>query len=316
MTIYQTIGLLIFCFAVSCVAASDPPSERPVLMWRDTLPLVAQQYDFPYDLAHPDKTFELPSILTEISGLDIAANGKRLLAVQDEQGIVFQISTRSGRLKQQFKFHKNGDYEGIERVGADLFVVKNTGTIYEIKNYSSVEDKVAKINKFNTYLDSSHNVEGLAYDPQQHRLLLACKGSDKKNYKMKKQIYSFDLATHTLDTTPVYEIDQQHIMNYLGMGKVTQQLERVAHQIDPTRSYFAFSPSAIAVHPRTGNLYVTSSVGKLLVVLNPEGELLHIERLDKKIHRQPEGLAFAKNGTLYISNEGKKGTGKIQVFKP
>ena len=68
---------------------------------------------------------------------------------------------------------------------------------------------------------------------------------------------------------------------------------------------FSFSPSAIAINPLTGNIYVTSSVGKMLLILDPEGQIMHIEKLSKKVHPQPEGLCFAPDGALYISNEGK-----------
>ena len=37
-------------------------------------------------------------------------------------------------------------------------------------------------------------------------------------------------------------------------------------------------------------------------------------KLKKKIHEQPEGIVFAQDGTMYISNEGKEGKGKIYKF--
>jgi DNA-binding beta-propeller fold protein YncE len=41
-----------------------------------------------------------------------------------------------------------------------------------------------------------------------------------------------------------------------------------------------------------------------------------LEKLNKKIHSQPEGIVFGKDGTLYISNEGKKeGNGTVSIFR-
>jgi uncharacterized protein YjiK len=74
-------------------------------------------------------------------------------------------------------------------------------------------------------------------------------------------------------------------------------------------------PSGLAIHPRTGNLYVIASVGKMLLVLSPEGRLLHAERLDKDLFEQPEGIAFDLQGNLYIASEGEDGPGKLMKFK-
>lgn len=298
----------------SCEAAPVNVDKTPVL-WRDSFPPEVITYQLPYNLDKPSKTFKLPNELDEISGLDISSNGKRLIAVQDEDGYIFYISTKSGKVKKEVKFHKDGDYEGIEFVGEHIFVLKSTGTLYEVTNPKEDDEDKIKVNKFNDHLDHSHNVEGLAYDSVNNRLLLACKGNDKNDYKMEKHVYGFDLSSLEVDMKPAYSISQDAIMTYLGIGDAVKKLEQFSNKIDPSQSYFGFSPSAIAIHPLTGNIYITSSVGKLLVVLNPAGQLVHIEKLDSKVHRQPEGLAFAKNGTLYISNEGKKGAGRIQVFK-
>ncbi|MEL6358144.1 MAG: SdiA-regulated domain-containing protein, partial [Bacteroidota bacterium] len=70
---------------------------------------------------------------------------------------------------------------------------------------------------------------------------------------------------------------------------------------------YALGPSAIAIHPKSGQLFVTSSAGRLIVILSQQGEIHHIRRLDKDFFPQPEGLAFAPDGTLYISTEAKHG---------
>ena len=59
---------------------------------------------------------------------------------------------------------------------------------------------------------------------------------------------------------------------------------------------------------------MTSSVKKILMIFNEAGEIFHLEKLDKKIHPQPEGMTFDKDGTLYIANEGKSGKGSISRF--
>ncbi len=76
-----------------------------------------------------------------------------------------------------------------------------------------------------------------------------------------------------------------------------------------------FAPSAIAVHPLTGDIYLIGTVGKLLLIYSSEGQLKNIQRLEGKYFIQPEGLCITVNGDIYISNEGRYGKGNILLFR-
>lgn len=273
---------------------------------------IAEGYHFPYNLQTPEQRMEMPDDLKEISGLGISEDGEHLLAIQDEDGIVFVINRYTGEVDRQYEFWKDGDYEGIEVVGETVYVVKSTGTVYEIKQGGEAGQSVEK---YNLFLDEENNVEGLAYDRLNGRLLLACKAraGHEKTYKRKKGIYAFGLETKKLSEEPVYFVSLDSVDHYLATGPDIRKLEKIVEFFDPDAD-FSFSPSAIAIHPITGHIYVTSSVGKMLIVLDPDGRILHIEKLSKKLYPQPEGICFDPLGTLYISNEGKDGPGTILRF--
>ncbi|MEM9820296.1 MAG: SdiA-regulated domain-containing protein [Bacteroidota bacterium] len=275
----------------------------------------ASKFKLPYQLTQPDATFELPPILVEISGLSLSDCSQRLCAIQDENGIVFRINKTDGTVEERFEFWKNGDYEGIEMVGDRIYVVKSTGTVYEIINWGTAQQSV---NKFNTFLKKENDVEGLAYDAKNHALLIACKGIPATGEsfevaRLKKVIYSFDLNKKELDFTPRFEISLTDIHSFLNTCPLEKNIEKLISFFKPDQN-LTFSPSALAIHPISGNIYILSSSKKIIIVLNARGEIIHIDRLDKKIHRQPEGLAFDKDGTLYLSNEGKKGKACIHRF--
>jgi hypothetical protein len=77
----------------------------------------------------------------------------------------------------------------------------------------------------------------------------------------------------------------------------------------------SFQPSGIAIHPRSEEIYIISSVGKLLIILNREGKVLDVKEFDPAIFRQPEGICFSPEGDMYISNEGQGGKGYVLKFK-
>jgi DNA-binding beta-propeller fold protein YncE len=113
------------------------------------------------------------------------------------------------------------------------------------------------------------------------------------------------LATKTLSKNPVFAIELEAVKNYLAACEKTTGHERLC-DFFISRDEYDLAPSALAVHPLTGQLFLTSSVGKVLMVLNTDGQIDYMERLNKKLFAQPEGLAFAEDGTLFISTEKKK----------
>ncbi len=292
---------LLFLFCSNGSAPQDPP--RPT--------------DFHYDLNQPDTVFLLKSDLKEISGLSTLPKDEHLLAaVNDEEGKIFLLDKTTGRIRSQLDFWKDGDYEGIEWVGDTAFVVKSTGTVYEVRHPGTDS---AETLKYNGFLDRSFDVEGLGYDVQTHQLLLACKGTggEADSLRMKKAIYAFDLQRRTFLRRPRCVISLEDVHRFLGSSKLEEELDRLLEFFDPGSSELSLSPSAIAVHPQSRNLYILSSVGKLLTILSPEGKILNIQRMKKKVHPQPEGLCFDPDGILYIANEGKgAGKGTLLRFSP
>lgn len=291
---------------LSCQPANDKAADQSTGL------TLAPDFSFDYRLDDPDQAFKLPNELEEISGLGISEDGEELVAVQDEDGILFFINPYNGEVTREAKFWKDGDYEGVEWVGNTIYVVKSTGTIYEISDPATANQQVEK---YNFFLNDDNDVEGLAYDKANGRLLLACKAQAgyEVEYPHKKGIYAFNLDEKKLTEAPVYFVDADSVRHYLDQAPAIRKLEKLMEFFDPDEA-FGFSPSAIAIHPLTGHLYITSSVGKMLLVLDRSGRILHIEKLSKKVHPQPEGICFDPNGGLFLSNEGKGGTPKFYRF--
>lgn len=268
---------------------------------------------FPYRLDEPNAAFELPESLKEISGLSLAGNGTQLAAVNDEEGTIFILDKKNCAVVKEIDFWDDGDYEGVEIIGDDAYVVKSSGTIYHKANFTSENSVTVKIKSF---LNKENDVEGLAYCPVRNQLFVGCKGKSVKgeNAARAKAIFRFDLATNMMENEPAYLLTLPDIQKYLSHMGEHGHHEKFNEYFSPEAEKLKFSPSGIAFHPITGNAYVTSSKGKMLLVLNTEGEILHLVKLKKEIHVQPEGICFDQDGTLYIANEGKDNRAMIYKF--
>ena len=274
---------------------------------------------FPYSINEPQRSLEMPSELKEISGLTFSPNGEHLCAINDEEGDIYFINKKTGEVDRKVKFHGEGDYEGIETVGERIYVIKSTGTVYEVSDFE--KDKV-KPKKTKYILKKPNDSEGLAFDNKNNRLLVACKSASclhksclLHSCMSQRAIYSLNLETNNIAPAPTFIIDLKEVQAFLKNNKTDEELEIFKKFIMVEDDKIPFHPSALAIHPKSRDLYILSSKGKTMMILNSEGKIIALEKLDKKIHTQPEGIVFDKDGTLYISNEGKKGgNGTVSIF--
>ncbi|GAB3016691.1 SdiA-regulated domain-containing protein [Spirosoma pulveris] len=241
------------------------------------------EFKLPYQLNAPAQTYTLPKELKEISGLTYYKDDQ-LLCVQDEEAVVYVFDTKKGKVVKDFGFGGYGDFEGIEYVNGQVFVLESNGTL------SRFEPESTQIGKTKTDLPKKTEVEGLGYDPKTKRLLIAVKNG---NGSSDKAVYSFDLLNRAV---------------FKDMSLNDDQLKGAG--IDPK----TYKPSGIAVHPITGEWYMLTSVGKRLLITSRKAKIIYSEPLDPKVFRQPEGICFAPNGDLYVASEGDGKKGYILKF--
>src|SRR5690606_38224258 len=74
-----------------------------------------------------------------------------------------------------------------------------------------------------------------------------------------------------------------------------------------------FNPSEIAVHPKTNDIYVLEGKNPKLLIMDEQGILKTVYKLDEINFPQPEGMTFSADGDLYISNEAASGTASIHL---
>ena len=80
-------------------------------------------------------------------------------------------------------------------------------------------------------------------------------------------------------------------------------------------SVLRFMPSAIGVHPISGDMFVLSSVDHLLVSCTASGTITGYALLNAELFRQPEGIAFFSNGDMLVSNEAAGTTATLLMFR-
>jgi uncharacterized protein YjiK len=235
------------------------------------------------------KRWDLPVVLKEVSGIS-SIDSTTIACIQDEVGSIFIYNISTAAIQEEIPFGQPGDYEGITLVNDTIWVLRADGKLFEVSTLSS---KKTAVKEYSTSLTAKHNAEGLCYDKDNNRLLVAIKNADPDG-KPYKGIYSFDLLSRTMADEPAFKINMRQ--------EVTTGAKKRGFEI---------MPSGMAIHPQTKDMYITDGRNSMLMILTPSGSIKNVLSLNDKEFHQPEGITFHTGGEMYISNEGAKGGGNI-----
>lgn len=242
-----------------------------------------------YDLGHPEVTL-LGSTLNEVSGIYYydQPDDSALLAVVDSKRQVFKLQMKAPELKDYTEkiLPSNGDAEDIVKVDSSVFVLLSRGIILEIPDKAR---DTAGVKTYTLKIPGPNDFETLYYDPSIESLIMMCKACEHERKKGIRTAYRFDLATRAFDSTEFYSIEKEDVKAMLQDANAK------------------FDPSAAAIHPINKRLYILSSAGNLLVITDNRGAVMNAFHLSPDDFPQAEGIAFAPNGDMFITNEKKHG---------
>lgn len=239
-----------------------------------------------YIVNHHEQTI-LKRPLREISGIDyISAN--EMVAINDEVGKLFFLNPQSGKFRE-VEFGKKGDYEDVVKANDRYYVLNSSGNLFEIDG-SSFQLLAEYKGAFPRFME----FESLCFDRPNNQLLLICKECGKNQERV--AAWRFDLNTHQFISDTYFEIPWKDIRKMARNNAIECK------------------PSAAAINPVNGKLYIIASLGKVLLQCSTDGKLEAVYGLNPDHFPQPEGLTFSPGGDMYISNEGIQGKGTLLRF--
>ncbi len=239
------------------------------------------------------KQWKLPKKLREISGLALTPD-ERLLAVNDEKAIVYELDYHDGRIIKSFAFGDpvvRADFEGIAVLQDKIWLMTSDGLLF-----AAVEGRDGRHVRYKKY-DTGHGdyceLEGLAQDRAAETLILACKQAKSKNNEL--MLFEWSASNSGIE----------HVRD------VVVPERSIAGMIDKKR----INPSGIAIDPQTGERVLVAARQRAVVRLTADGVLSEaIIRLKKGRHKQAEGIEMTRDGRLLIADEGSGGRARLAVY--
>ena len=237
----------------------------------------------------------LPEKLVEISALAMTPDD-RLLAVDDERAVVFEIDYINGGLVKAFALDKpvlRGDFEGLAVFGSTVYLMTSNGDIFAAEEGEDGERVTFERHK--TKLGDECEFEGLAADESANHLLLLCKNVRKKADIDTLSIFAWDIGSEELVPEARIELPIRDI----SMALRTRRLH----------------PSGLVVDGQTGHLLLVAAREQALIELERSGKFIAARRLTLAMrHPQAEGIELAPDGRLILSDEGGKSRGRLSLY--
>lgn len=228
---------------------------------------------------------ELAGALREVSGLAVTTEG-RVFAHNDERAEIHELDPATGQRLRRFGLGRDeltGDFEGLAWAEGRFFLISSDGTLHEFPE--ALDGERVEYRRHETGLGSVCDVEGLAFDARTRALLIACKTMYEDGAPA---IYAFELAGMSLERAPRYTI------RLPDGGEL--------------------NPSGIVVHGRSGRLLLVAARQRLLIEMDRNGSVLATRELERRTHRQPEGIELLPDGSLVIADEGAGDPARLTVI--
>lgn len=233
-----------------------------------------------YNFSSP-KVIELETDLDEISGIAYYPKDTSVFAIVDEDGILFKIPLNNPKKSRRWTFAKSKDYEDLVYMDSAFYIMVSNGTVEKI-TFNGYQPKREKF-EFFTGDKKQNEFETLYKKEFSKKLTMICKSCEEDD-KEHLTLYSFEDSSGKGIFKRDTALDMRTFIQKYGADK-------------------HLKPSGAAVNPRNGDIYVLSSILKVIMILDRNREFKEFVKLDPVIYKQPEGITFTPEGNIIISNE-------------
>lgn len=253
-----------------------------------------------FDLAAPPaRRSHLPAHLREISGLAVDARG-RVFAHADEVGVVTEVVACGDSIGPSLRLGNPtvaDDFEGIVAIGSRLVLITSNGKLYGADNTPNAG--VVQFNIVETGFGEVCEIEGLAWNEAEEVLIAGCKERRGGGRRSRGSGGADSIEFLKWSTAQAK-----------AAGVITLPLQDISQRTGQRR----FRSSAVEWSPSTSTYIALAGPERAILEFTPEGRVVAASRLERSLHRQPEGLAILGDSVLMIADEGGNGQATMSCY--
>lgn len=253
-----------------------------------------QKEDGYFDLANPSTVSSFPMGISSFSDVTML-DSTHLIGIEPINGTVLMLDLQNNSIASQLSLGSEFQFVDISRMDSTLILLDSKSKVhFLLPPYDSTS--FVSMNETKENFISS----GICFHESTKRLFLLSEVQEKEEGQFSSFLYSFNLNKRQLREEPLFEINSLAIETFALNNNLPLPRNKVSFAGDTTEG-LSFNPSALAIHPKTNEIYVLSSEDRSLVVYNQFGEVVNFTMLDPKVFSKPTGMTFQDNGDLLIT---------------
>jgi len=265
-----------------------------------------QKEDGYFDLQHPNSIQTLPMGVQPFSDVTLL-DSTHLIGLDQESGSMFVYNLADNSVSPFLPWDLGSKICNISTVDSTLLLVDDAKHIHFL---SSPYD-AASLTTLNLENEQFEAVS-VCFHQESHRLFLMTSNEERTEGYSNSSVYAYNLNQRKLNAQPLFSISGEDIEAFAIENKLIAPHSDLSIT-DDTLETMNFTPSAIAVHPKTNEIYVLSRADHSLAVFNQFGEIVNFTSLDKTMFSDPSAMTFKKSGDLVITDGNLMNPTVIQV---
>ena len=258
-----------------------------------------------FDLVHPESVTNLPMGVNAFTDF-VIMDSTHLICLDDQIGGVLVYDMVSNKSQGYLPTGIDSKITEVTKIDSTIILVDDRMDLhFLLPPYDSTSITTESLR------EKSWISSGMCLHEQTKRLFFVAE-SDIENEVQNHLIYTFNLNQRKLSERPLFEIKPEDIEFFAISNNITLPSNRLDENGD-TVDVFSFKPDVIAVHPKTNEIYVLSTIDRSLAVYNQFGQVVNFTILNEELFSQPKAMTFFPNGDLLLTNSDLKNPSVVRV---
>ena len=253
-----------------------------------------QKEDGYFDLANPSTVSSFPMGVASFSDVTML-DSTHMIGIEPVNGNVMMIDLLNNSIASQLSLGSEFKFVDVSKMDSTLILFDSNSKVhFLLPPYDSTSFVSTNETKEN------FSTSGICFHESTKRLFLLSEAQEKEEGQFSSFLYAFNLNKRQLREEPLFEINSFAIETFAINNNLRLPRNKVTYAGDTVEG-LNFTPSALAIHPKTNEIYVLSSDDRTLVVYNQFGDVVNFTVLDAMIFSKPSGMTFQENGDLLIT---------------
>jgi hypothetical protein len=248
-----------------------------------------------FDLESPSTVNSFPMGIDAFSDVTML-DSTHIVGINTMNGNVVLIDLNSNSISNQLSLSSEFQFVDIARMDSTLILLDSGNKLhFLLPPYDSTS--LISMNETKENFPTS----GICFHESTKRLFLLSEVKELEEGQISCFLYAFNLNKRQFKEDPLFEINTSAIETFALNNNLPLPKKTLSFDGDSLEG-LSFNPSAIAVHPKTNEIYVLSTDDRSLVVFNQFGEVMNFTTLNAVLFSKPTGMTFQDNGDLLITN--------------